>query len=426
MARAGARLGPLASIVAMLLLARDGRAEPFDPNGRDWEGYAEFVEIARAKMDDRFVVASRIDFDDLRADDALLLVHPEGSLDVDSLSMFMASGGRVVLLDDFGTGDRLLRRLGIRRVAIPLRPAESLRHNPDLAIAEPIGDGVLTHGLSRVVTNHPTALLEPRLTPFLEIRGETGDVAVVAMLGIVSRGALVAVGDPSALMNSMLRYPGNKNLVENLLAWSFESRSGRVYFVSGAFEERGTFRGSDTEPTGAPHAPESLFGMSLGPWFAHLLAALLGLGVVLWVGSRAGRPYKIAEPRLSRAVPLLAQGGSAGRAAALGARGATRDRAMLEIGKALEENLTLVLGLDRVPVHDVLFQKLEDAGLLQAESLKAVRDVFARVAHIDALTRAGKTHVLRRVRDAEVVFTAKVAFRILDSLHSNARRKGVA
>jgi hypothetical protein len=99
---------------------------------------------------------------------------------------------------------------------------------------------------------------------------------------------------------------------------------------------------------------------------------------------------------------------------------------MLEIGKALEENLTLVLGLDRVPVHDVLFQKLEAAGLLQAESLEAVRDVLARVAHIDALTRAGKTHVLRRVRDAEVVSTAKVAFRILDSLHANARRKGVA
>jgi hypothetical protein len=30
------------------------------------------------------------------------------------------------------------------------------------------------------------------------------------------------------------------------------------------------------------------------------------------------------------------------------------------------------------------------------------------------------------VRDAEVVFTAKVAFRVLDGLHANARRKGVA
>jgi hypothetical protein len=426
MARAGARLGPLASIVAMLFLARDGWAEPFDPNGRDWEGYADFVEIARAKMDDRFVVASRIDFDDLRADDALILVHPEGPLDVDSLSLFMASGGRVVLLDDFGTGDRLLRRFGIRRVAIPLRPVELLRHNPELAIAEPIGDGILTHGLSRVVTNHPTALLEPLLTPFLEIRGEDGDVAVVAMLGLVSRGAFVAVGDPSALMNSMLRFPGNRNLVENLLAWSFEGRSGRVYFVSGAFEERGTFGRSDAEPTGAPRAPESLFGMSLGPRVAHLLAAFLGLGVVLWIGSRAGRPYKIAEPRLSRAVPLLAQGGSAGRAAVLGARGATRDRAMLEIGKALEEDLALVLGLDRVPAHEVLFQKLEAAKLLHGESLEAVRDLLARVAHIDTLTRAGRTHALRGVRDAEVVSTAKVAFRILDSVHANARGRGVA
>jgi hypothetical protein len=99
---------------------------------------------------------------------------------------------------------------------------------------------------------------------------------------------------------------------------------------------------------------------------------------------------------------------------------------MLEIGRALEEDLTLVLGLDRVPAHDVLLQKLEAAELLHGESLEAVRDLLARVAHIDALSRAGRTHALRRVRDGEVVFTAKVAFGVLESVHANARGRRLA
>jgi hypothetical protein len=425
--RAGARAWARAWVALALFLAREAKAEPFDPGGRDWEGYADFAEIARAKLGDDFVVASRIDFDVVRSNDALILVHPEGRVDTGSISAFMAAGGRVVLIDDFGTGEGLLRRFGIRRVPTPARPSESLRRNPDLAIAEPIGSG-LAQGLTRVVTNHATALEEPTLTPFLEIRSETGAPAVIGMVGLVSSGALVVVGDPSALMNSMLRYRGNRKLGENLVAWSSNGpngrRSGKVYFASGAFDERGTFAASSegTLPSSEPLAAELFFGSSsLGPRAAHLLAALLGLGVVVWIGSRAGRTYRIVEPRLLRRVPLLAQGGSAGRAAALGARHAPRDRALLEIGKALEEDLALALGLDRVPTHDALLQRLGVSQRLDGESLETVRNLLARVAHIDTLSRAGRTHALRRVSDGEVLLAAKVALRVLERVHANAR-----
>jgi hypothetical protein len=125
-------------------------------------------------------------------------------------------------------------------------------------------------------------------------------------------------------------------------------------------------------------------------------------------------------------VPLHAQGGGAGRAAALGARRATRDRALLEIGKALEEDLALALDLDGVPAYDILLRKLEETGLVGRESLPPVRDLLARVAHIDTLTRAGRAHALRRVKDTEVLLAAGIAQRVLESVHAKTRARGAA
>ena len=66
---------------------------------------------------------------------------------------------------------------------------------------------------------------------------------ILAALGQTSRGRLVVIGDPSTLMNSMLRYPGNAQLARNL-AFFVARHGGKVYLASGAFEETGTFAGS--------------------------------------------------------------------------------------------------------------------------------------------------------------------------------------
>jgi len=417
------KLGVMLGIVATLLVAREGRALPFDPAGHDWEGYADFVALARAQLGDAFVVTSSLSFDDVRAEDALILVHPERPLDVDSLSAFLSAGGRVVLLDDFGTGDRLLRRYGIQRVSTPTRPDEMLRNNPELAIAEPVGNHGLTLGVTRVVTNHASGVLDPSLTPLLEIAGQSDDRVVVAMLGVVARGAFVVVGDPSAFMNSMLRYPGNKRFDENLVAWSARGQggqhSGKVYLACGSFAEEGSFAsphppGFGEVARGARASGDFWGSQSLGTRGAHLVAAVLGLLVVVWIGSRAGRIYRIVEPRMTRPLPLFAQGGSAGRAAILGAPRANRAQAMLELGKALEEELTISLGLDRVPAHDTLLHEVELAGVLDRPSLDRLRALLSRIAHIDTMTRAGRVDALQRVRDTDVLAAAKVVQGVLE------------
>ena len=132
--------GKRALFLALLLLgavAQIAHAKPFDAAGADWEGCADFVQLAREELGDaRVVVAAKLDMHELKREDAIVIVHPERALDAEQLSSFMRHGGRVVMLDDYGTGDGLLRHFGITRVAAPQRPAESLRGNPQFAIAE--------------------------------------------------------------------------------------------------------------------------------------------------------------------------------------------------------------------------------------------------------------------------------------------------
>ena len=125
-------------VFAGIMWVRPASAAPFDLAGTDWEGCSELVSLAKAELGGgRVVVTNTLDFHELKPEDGLLLLYPQKSLDVDALSKFMRAGGRVVMLDDFGRGDSLLRHFGMERVASPRKPAEFLRHNPQLALAEP-------------------------------------------------------------------------------------------------------------------------------------------------------------------------------------------------------------------------------------------------------------------------------------------------
>jgi hypothetical protein len=443
MRRSFAHYWASACFVAVLTLGGAGHAEPFDPASTDWEGYAHFVALSRQILGDALLIVSTLDFSEIRSSDVLILVHPERTLDIRNLVRFMSAGGRVVLLDDFGTGKELLEHFGIARSSLPPHPAEQLRGKPELAIAVPVSDHELVRNVTRLVTNHATAVADSALTPLLEVRGQAGEAALVGAIGSVSRGGLVILGDPSALMNSMLIYPGNERLAENIALWASRPHAGEVppktFLARGSFISVGAFGGPSNDDTaarsrlgdGVPPHRSGIEGKapryaSLGASGAHFVAALVGLAVVVWIGLRAGRTYRIVSPRLTRPIPLYAQGGGAGRAAALIARKSSRELALLEIGKALEEDLSLALGQQRPLSHDALVQRLERARFLSADTLQALRELLSRVAHIETLTSAGRGGALGRVRDTDVLAAAKVAREVSVAVRSSYRENTAA
>jgi hypothetical protein len=425
-----------------LVAARAAFAGPFDLGGRDWEGCADLVDMAKSELGAaRVVPTSRLDLRDLKREDGVILLHPERSLDVESLSRFMRAGGRVILLDDFGTGDALLQHFGMQRVPLPAHPAEALRGNPALAIAEPASPPhPVVNDVTRVVTNHATGLKHPDLSPVLKVRadhqaaGHGGDADVpVAVAGAVGQGRLLVVGDPSIVMNSMLRYPGNKAFARGLFKYAADDdtwgkRGGRVFIATGDFEQKGAF--GDESAMGSEwsermralkDALQTLRkeGMSAGA--AYVLAVAVGFGVVVWVGSRAGRLHRPSVPRFTRRIPLAAQGGVAGHAAVIAAPHTSRVLALLELKSALEEDLCKTLGLENNPGHEALLGIIASRRLLDAEGYTSLKALLLRMAGVETMVLSQRASALQPIRDREVLAVARTVKHILSAVHESAR-----
>jgi hypothetical protein len=407
-------------------------AAPFDLSGSDWEGAAELVRLARAELGtSRVIATTQIDFGELKPDDGLLLLYPEHSLDTGELSKFMRAGGRVIMLDDFGRGESLLVNFGMKRVPSPRRPAESLRHNPQLALAEPASAHPVVADVNRVVTNHPTGLGHPDLSPVLKIRAESGEPDVaIAVAGAVGQGRLLAVGDPSIVMNSMLRYSGNKTFARGLVHYAVESdawgkRGGRLFIASGNFDQKGAYGGEQNAVAewfrDLKDLLDQIHKEGLPAILAWSASAALGLALVIWVGSRAGRLHKPIIPRFVRGVPAVAQGGVAGHAAVIGAPQTTRVLAILELKSALEEQLTTMLGLAKVPGHQELLTKITAEGLLDAEGVHTLRRLLLRMSNVETMVvfqRSGG--MVQSIRDNEVVSIARTVKQLLDAAQAGS------
>jgi hypothetical protein len=407
-------------------------AIPFDLNGDDWEGASELVRLAKAELEPGHVVTTnQIDFSELKPEDGLLLIYPERSLDEAELSKFMRAGGRVVLLDDYGRGDSLLSAFNMHRIPAPRNPAESLRHNPQLALAEPASAHPVVADVSRVVTNHPVGLQHPDLSPVLKIRSQSHDADVaVAVAGAVGQGRLLAVGDPSIVMNSMLRYAGNKAFARGLIHYAVDSdawgkRGGKLFIAAGTFEQKGAYGGEENAVSSFFRDLRDLMDQIRREGLPAILAwgasIALGLALVVWVGSRAGRLHKPLLPRFTRKIPAVAQGGVAGHAAVIAAPQTTRVLAILELKSALEEQLAAVLGLPKVPGHQELLEQIGSRRLLDAEGMVALRRLLLRMANVETMVvfqRSGG--MVQSVRDNEVVSIARTVKHIVEAARANA------
>jgi hypothetical protein len=397
-----------------------------DPESDEWDGLSQLVRLARNEFGpEQVVVTQRVDFGTLGREDALLLVHPTRPLDIDELMAFMRSGGRITLLDDYGTGDAFEAQLGIRRVPLPARPAAMLRDNPAFAIAEPAGSHPAMRDVSRVVTNHATGVDHPGLSPLLVVHGDGEPDVLLSVAGAVGQGRLLVVGDSSVAINEMLRYPGNRELAQDILRYDLDDdawgkRGGKVYILVNAFETTGAY-GSDSRIGAALVAAQravadgfdALRREGMPPAAAYGFAIFLGLFVVAWTGRRAGKTHRQVTPRFARPTPVAEQGGIAGHAAEVGAPGASRLHALLELKSAVEEDLATRLGLPRAPAPEALAARVRSAGLLGSEDADDLARLLATLAKIEAGTPAHRRSPAERMPYADIAALAERAQRLL-------------
>ena len=420
----------LACVMALALLSWAAAAfGAYDTKSADWDGLSEFLQLAKDEAGGGGVVAGRpLDYGALGPKDAVILLHPESSLDIESLSRFLREGGRVVLFDDFGTGDELLRHFQIRRLGLPAHPALELRHNPALAIAEPAADHQAVRGVSRVVLNHASGVEHKELSPLLYVRSaDDGEKTYVALAGAVDKGHLLVVSDASVPINGMLRFTGNRTFVRNVLRYAHSGvgevgGGGKIWVEVGRFEQVGSYGNADDEGSGKLRFLTEWFHdfqhNGLPPVVAYLAAGFVALALGAWVYTRASRVHRAATPRYTKAIPLAVQGGIAGHAAVIAARGTTRALAVLEIKTALEEELCSALGLEHAPAPGELVRIAKEVGILSDARGRELHELLGYMGRVETLVLSRRAEAMKQVRDADVVRCAARARAIVDEMRA--------
>jgi hypothetical protein len=209
-----------ASVATLAMPARAfAQAADYRPESTDWNGLSEFCALARG-MGWNPMVVSTLGWDDLGPNDVLFIVYPRRPLDGERLLDWVRDGGHAVVADDFGDGQAALAAFGLQR--IPARAAtaptyQSHDHMPIAQVAD--ASSPLARGVGSLVTNHPAAFAWPPQdapgSPDAVFTTDPSEAIVVDEP--VGSGRLVALADPSVLINEMQLIPEDAAFATALL-----------------------------------------------------------------------------------------------------------------------------------------------------------------------------------------------------------------
>jgi hypothetical protein len=430
-------------LVALALVAtptRTAAAAAFDYNDESWQGASELLAVARSVANpNRVKLVAELNYDDLTAQDAVLVLHPEVLLDFESLRSLFEQGGRLAILDDFGKSNLFFDRFGIERIQAPMDPSATLRGNWHLPVGTPAdvvgNDGSvqpnahpLLRGVEAIYLNHPSGLTANGLTKILEIRRKNGPAVTMAVSAIsanAQQGRLLVMSDPSALINLMIRYPGNLAFAQNIIRYLTEDDAhraeGRLFIVSNRFGQTGHFsaaRGFWENSAETIDRVASELRQGLPPALLISLTAMVALAIAGWVAKHIWRPSPLALPRALRPLAAIDQAGWPGRVAVLAAPTTHPALLLVELREAFRERLVQLLALDRNTSSSAIVSAVESRSLLPAPLQAALRDLLAEV---DAAERAVITRKPMRVSKQKLTRLLHQCLEILDCLTSLER-----
>jgi hypothetical protein len=189
----------------------------YDPASTQWNGMSTFVGLAGGMGYEVKVMAS-LQWNELGAEDILVLVYPLRRVDPGKLDAFVRVGGHAVIADDFGEAGDAMARLDIGRVDSTAAVTNKFHEGrPFAPIATPLAPShPIADQIKEVYTNHPAIITRSRgATPVIGFNADQS-IVVAAERGT---GRFVAVSDPSVFINLMQEFEGNAQLAANILRW---------------------------------------------------------------------------------------------------------------------------------------------------------------------------------------------------------------
>lgn len=189
-----------------------------------WNGASNFGRLLYEEADIMPVITSYNSFGLSEREGVLLILGPDmgySSLEVDEIKGFLNNGGTLVLIDDFGTGNDILRGLNLSARFLGIIPVDvfySKNYNfPELVR---ILDPQLSVGVDKLILNVPSAIIGANGSIY------TSKVTVVGNnqreLPIMSEvrygnGTIILFADPSVFINDM--FDENEPFIMNFVRY---------------------------------------------------------------------------------------------------------------------------------------------------------------------------------------------------------------
>lgn len=231
-------VGLVASLLIVVLLTATTSTAGFSPYNADWDGTGEFRTLA-AQNSELTVATNTSQYQQSEPSAtvafAFAIDRNYSTSDAERIRRFVSNGGTLVVADNFGShGNRLLSAIGAR-ARFDGRVLRDERNNFRSPLTPVVGD-TSNHSLVSDVnslTLNYGSVIEPRgATPLLNssefsyvVTDPNGTVTdaddlqrypIVTVEGI-ENGEVIAIGDPSLFINSMLRESDNKQFAGNLI-----------------------------------------------------------------------------------------------------------------------------------------------------------------------------------------------------------------
>jgi hypothetical protein len=217
-----------------------------------------------------------------------------------------------------------------------------LRGNVNVLIAKPEARHPLTQGVPALVTNHPQVLHHAALDAVFSLDERH---SAVVLSGGVGSGRLVALGDPSTLINNMLAFRGNRVFAANLVRYL--APNGRLWIATPNAEFIGHYgRIASSDPLALLRVGlQRLSQVRLPP--AAVRLTTLVLAVLLLFGAATALPRRSSYAR-AVSLPLLETiAGFAGRVRFFTRARGNLSAPVLTYKLEFERRLVAALGLPR-------------------------------------------------------------------------------
>lgn len=192
-------------------------------------------------------------YDLLPESSALVILGPEITFDDEDIAYihrFLEQGGKLLLGDDFGSGNSLLR--GLEQTDSLFQPYPvldlSFDKNPQFGVAYDIKGHEITRGVAHLLLNKPAAIrpgegadalvyssraswLDENLDGQMDLTEPRGPFPLLTVESY-GNGTLILLSDPSILINSMLDQRNNDILARNLFSFLVRGRTSILFSES--------------------------------------------------------------------------------------------------------------------------------------------------------------------------------------------------